>query len=145
MPVCVRVPLKVKKIRKPPRKTNQGKSVRMAKRTRAGKEVTLHLKRRFVIRFKRVQFKYANINPWLIVFQWKVGDACSAYWSEDGQLYAATIVSIDEERGTCVVVFTGYGNEEEQSMEDLLSEISEPDEASSTKVKGNNPNSTGFL
>ncbi|XP_075895189.1 survival motor neuron protein 1 isoform X2 [Nelusetta ayraudi] len=66
--------------------------------------------------------------------EWKVGDACSAYWSEDGQLYAATIVSIDEERGTCVVVFTGYGNEEEQNLEDLLSDISEPDEASSTKV-----------
>lgn len=74
-----------------------------------------------------------------IILQWKVGDECSAYWSEDGQLYAATIISIDEERGTCVVVFTGYGNEEEQNLEDLLSEISEPDEASSTKVTRNNP------
>lgn len=71
--------------------------------------------------------------------QWKVGDACSAYWSEDGQLYAATITSLDEERGTCVVVYTGYGNEEEQNLEDLLSEISEGDEESSTKVKRNNP------
>lgn len=37
------------------------------------------------------------------------------------------------------MVFTGYGNEEEQNLEDLLSDISEPDEASSTKVKWNNP------
>ncbi|XP_049907977.1 survival motor neuron protein 1 [Epinephelus moara] len=65
--------------------------------------------------------------------EWQVGDSCSAYWSEDGQLYAATISSIDEKRGTCVVVFTGYGNEEEQNLEDLLSEISEGDEETNTK------------
>lgn len=70
-----------------------------------------------------------------VVSQWQVGDSCSAYWSEDGQLYAATISSIDEKRGTCVVVFTGYGNEEEQNLEDLLSEISEGDEETNTKVK----------
>lgn len=68
-----------------------------------------------------------------------MGDECSAYWSEDGQLYAATISSIDEERGTCVVVFTGYGNEEEQNLEDLHSEISEADEASITTVTRNKP------
>lgn len=65
---------------------------------------------------------------------WNVGDSCSAYWSEDGQLYAATITSIDQKKGTCVVVYTGYGNEEEQNLEDLLSEISEADEESNTKV-----------
>ncbi|TNN50245.1 Survival motor neuron protein 1 [Liparis tanakae] len=52
--------------------------------------------------------------------QWQVGDPCSAYWSVDGQLYAATVSSIDEERSTCVVVYTEYGNEEEQKLEDLL-------------------------
>lgn len=67
--------------------------------------------------------------------QWQVGDPCSAYWSEDGQLYAATISSIDEERGTCVVVYTQYGNEEMQNLEDLLMEISEDDEEMNTKVK----------
>ncbi|XP_076020879.1 survival motor neuron protein 1 [Genypterus blacodes] len=60
--------------------------------------------------------------------EWQVGDSCSAYWSEDGHLYAATISSIDETNGTCVVVFTGYGNEEEQNLGDLLSDISEADE-----------------
>ncbi|XP_040052024.1 survival motor neuron protein 1 isoform X1 [Gasterosteus aculeatus] len=67
--------------------------------------------------------------------EWQVGDPCSAYWSEDGQLYAATISSIDEERGTCVVVYTQYGNEEMQNLEDLLMEISEDDEEMNTKVK----------
>lgn len=67
--------------------------------------------------------------------QWQVGDVCSAYWSEDGQLYAATISSIDEKRGTCIVVYTGYGNEEEQNLEDLLSEMSEADEETNSKVK----------
>ncbi|XP_041643654.1 survival motor neuron protein 1 [Cheilinus undulatus] len=66
--------------------------------------------------------------------EWQVGDSCCAYWSEDGLLYAATISSIDEKRGTCVVVFTGYGNEEEQNLEDLLSEISEVDEEMTSKV-----------
>lgn len=67
--------------------------------------------------------------------QWQVGDSCSAYWSEDGQLYTATISSINEKRGTCIVVFTDYGNEEEQNLEELLSEISEVDDESNTKVK----------
>lgn len=70
--------------------------------------------------------------------QWQVGDACSAYWSEDGQLYAATITSIDKKRGTCVVVYTGYGNEEEQNLDELLSEISEGDEETNAKVNNNN-------
>uniref|UniRef100_A0A3B4V4E6 Survival of motor neuron 1, telomeric n=1 Tax=Seriola dumerili TaxID=41447 RepID=A0A3B4V4E6_SERDU len=66
---------------------------------------------------------------------WQVGDSCCAYWSEDGQLYAATISSIDQERGTCTVVYTDYGNEEEQNFEDLLSEFSEGDEETNIKVE----------
>ncbi|KAF3850714.1 hypothetical protein F7725_012486 [Dissostichus mawsoni] len=54
---------------------------------------------------------------------------------KDGQLYAANISSIDEDKGTCIVVFTGYGNEEEQNLEDLLSEISEADEETNVEVK----------
>ncbi|KAL1783021.1 survival motor neuron protein [Sigmodon hispidus] len=53
--------------------------------------------------------------------QWKVGDKCSAIWSEDGCIYPATITSIDFKRETCVVVYTGYGNREEQNLLDLLS------------------------
>uniref|UniRef100_H2RNQ5 Survival of motor neuron 1, telomeric n=1 Tax=Takifugu rubripes TaxID=31033 RepID=H2RNQ5_TAKRU len=64
---------------------------------------------------------------------WQVGDSCCAYWSEDGLIYPATIASIDEERNTCIVVFKGYGNEEEQNLGDLLSEFSQVDEE--TKVK----------
>ncbi|XP_068941099.1 survival motor neuron protein isoform X2 [Petaurus breviceps papuanus] len=52
--------------------------------------------------------------------QWKVGDACCAVWSEDGNIYPATVASADLKRGTCVVVYTGYGNKEEQNLSDLL-------------------------
>ncbi|XP_071391613.1 survival motor neuron protein 1 [Centroberyx affinis] len=66
--------------------------------------------------------------------EWQVGDSCCAYWSEDGQLYAATISSIDEKRGTCIVVYTDYGNEEEQNLQDLISENSEVEEETNFKV-----------
>uniref|UniRef100_A0A8B9GG75 Tudor domain-containing protein n=1 Tax=Amazona collaria TaxID=241587 RepID=A0A8B9GG75_9PSIT len=52
--------------------------------------------------------------------QWKVGDSCNAVWSEDGNVYLATIASINHKRGTCVVTYTGYGNQEEQNLSDLL-------------------------
>ncbi|NXB20575.1 SMN protein, partial [Rhagologus leucostigma] len=52
--------------------------------------------------------------------QWKIGDSCNAVWSEDGNLYLATIASINQKRGTCVVTYTGYGNQEEQNLSDLL-------------------------
>ncbi|XP_029430389.1 survival motor neuron protein-like isoform X2 [Rhinatrema bivittatum] len=52
--------------------------------------------------------------------KWQVGDACTAVWSEDGNSYPATIVSVEPKKGTCVVVYTGYGNKEEQSLSDLL-------------------------
>uniref|UniRef100_A0A8D0L0U9 Tudor domain-containing protein n=1 Tax=Sphenodon punctatus TaxID=8508 RepID=A0A8D0L0U9_SPHPU len=52
--------------------------------------------------------------------QWRVGDTCSAVWSEDSNVYQATIASINQKRGTCVVVYTGYGNREEQNLSDLL-------------------------
>lgn len=66
--------------------------------------------------------------------KWFVGDSCCAYWSEDGQLYNATISSINEKRNTCVVVFTDYGNEEEQSLSDLLLESSEVEEVPTNVV-----------
>ncbi|XP_029859510.1 survival of motor neuron protein-like isoform X4 [Aquila chrysaetos chrysaetos] len=52
--------------------------------------------------------------------QWKVGDGCSAVWSEDGNVYPATVASINQKRGTCVVTYMGYGNQEEQNLADLL-------------------------
>ncbi|KAL7988939.1 hypothetical protein Chor_007858 [Crotalus horridus] len=53
-------------------------------------------------------------------FKWRVNDVCSAVWSEDGNVYQATITSINWKKGTCVVVYTGYGNREEQKLSDLL-------------------------
>ncbi|XP_029915764.1 survival motor neuron protein 1 [Myripristis murdjan] len=66
--------------------------------------------------------------------EWQVGDSCCAYWSEDGQLYAATISSIDKKRGTCIVLYTDYGNEEEQNLQDLLCETSDVEEETNFKV-----------
>ncbi|XP_055056052.2 survival motor neuron protein 1 isoform X2 [Misgurnus anguillicaudatus] len=60
--------------------------------------------------------------------EWQVGDSCYAFWSEDGNLYAATISSIDQEKGTCLVIYTDYGNEEEHKISDLLTEGSDLDE-----------------
>lgn len=55
-----------------------------------------------------------------LLLQWKVGDSCNAIWSEDGNVYLATIASINHKRGRCVVTYTGYGNQEEKSLNDLL-------------------------
>ncbi|XP_075397263.1 survival motor neuron protein-like isoform X2 [Tenrec ecaudatus] len=92
--------------------------------------------------------------------QWKVGDKCSAIWSEDGCIYPAVITSIDQKREACVVVYTGYGNREEQHLSDLLlptfggvhnvdqnaqeneneSQISTDESESSSRSLGNKPN-----
>ncbi|XP_059397934.1 survival motor neuron protein 1-like isoform X1 [Carassius carassius] len=67
-------------------------------------------------------------NKEVIMNSWQVGDSCYSFWSEDGNLYAATISSIDQEKGTCVVCYTEYGNEEEQNLSDLLTEASDLNE-----------------
>uniref|UniRef100_A0A672ZUK6 Tudor domain-containing protein n=1 Tax=Sphaeramia orbicularis TaxID=375764 RepID=A0A672ZUK6_9TELE len=61
----------------------------------------------------------------LLVFvsQWSVGADCRAVWSEDGQVYSATVISVDCDR--CRVRFTGCGNEEDMQ----LSALQSPDEA----------------
>ncbi|XP_067415912.1 survival motor neuron protein 1-like isoform X2 [Emydura macquarii macquarii] len=51
---------------------------------------------------------------------WKAGDVCSAIWSGDGLLYPATVRSVDAAAGTCLVEFDGYGNKEQQALEELL-------------------------
>uniref|UniRef100_A0A8C2QJQ1 Survival motor neuron protein n=1 Tax=Cricetulus griseus TaxID=10029 RepID=A0A8C2QJQ1_CRIGR len=60
--------------------------------------------------------------------QWKVGDKCSAVWSEDGCIYPATITSIDFKRETCVVVYTGYGNREEQKVANNIEQSTQENE-----------------
>ncbi|XP_076338286.1 survival motor neuron protein-like isoform X2 [Tachypleus tridentatus] len=52
--------------------------------------------------------------------KWKLGDYCQAIFSEDGLLYEACVMSTNEQEGTCVVHFLGYGNEEEVRIGDLL-------------------------
>ncbi|PVD20256.1 hypothetical protein C0Q70_20753 [Pomacea canaliculata] len=51
---------------------------------------------------------------------WAVGDYCQAVYTQDGEVYEARIISINAEHRTCVVRYLGYGNEEEQSLEDLI-------------------------
>ncbi|KAL8606338.1 hypothetical protein ACOMHN_050818 [Nucella lapillus] len=52
--------------------------------------------------------------------EWAVGDCCQAVFTEDGAVYEAKVISISAEDNTCVVRYLGYGNEEEQSLEDLI-------------------------
>ncbi|NXD45316.1 SMN protein, partial [Copsychus sechellarum] len=75
--------------------------------------------------------------------QWKVGDSCSAVWSEDGNLYLATIASINQKRGTCVVTYTGYGNQEEQNLSDLLPPASD-ETVNGMGHSGENDNETPY-
>ncbi|NXW83408.1 SMN protein, partial [Alopecoenas beccarii] len=75
--------------------------------------------------------------------QWKVGDSCSAVWSEDGNVYLATIASINQKRGTCVVTYTGYGNQEEQNLSDLLPPASD-ETVNGMGNSGENENETPY-
>ncbi|GFO36887.1 survival motor neuron protein, partial [Plakobranchus ocellatus] len=52
--------------------------------------------------------------------KWSAGDLCQAIYTEDGEIYEAKILSIDEHHQTCVVQYTDYGNEEEQELADLM-------------------------
>ncbi|MGH0176719.1 UNVERIFIED_CONTAM: hypothetical protein FKN15_073317 [Acipenser sinensis] len=82
--------------------------------------------------------------------QWKVGDTCNAVWSADGNAYQATITSIDVKKGTCNVIYTSYGNKEQQRLSDLLSDNSEAEsekavlEAPEPRFGGSPPFFPGF-
>ena len=41
-------------------------------------------------------------------------------FSEDGLIYTAQISDIDYEKGTCVVKYKNYGNEEEHKLSDIM-------------------------
>lgn len=46
------------------------------------------------------------------ILQWQVGAPCCAVYSGDGAVYEATIDAIFYDKGTCVIKYVGYGNEE---------------------------------
>jgi hypothetical protein len=52
--------------------------------------------------------------------QWSVGAPCRAVYTEDGVVYEAVVRSIDPVTRSAVVRYRGYGNEEEQCLDDLL-------------------------
>ncbi|KAM9762610.1 uncharacterized protein ACNS7B_004632 isoform 1-T1 [Menidia menidia] len=56
--------------------------------------------------------------------KWAVGDRCRAVWSEDGQVYPATLVALDGQR--CRVRFSSYGNEEDMDLSTLQSPEAAP-------------------
>ncbi|NXS94946.1 SMN protein, partial [Jacana jacana] len=75
--------------------------------------------------------------------QWRIGDSCNAVWSEDGNMYLATIASINQKAGTCVVTYTGYGNQEEQNLSDLLTPTSD-ETVNGMGNSGENENETPY-
>ncbi|KAM6230432.1 survival motor neuron protein [Porphyrio hochstetteri] len=75
--------------------------------------------------------------------QWKLGDGCNAVWSGDGNIYLATIVSINQKRGTCVVTYAGYGNQEEQYLSDLLP-LTSDETVNGMESSGENENETSY-
>ncbi|NWS88722.1 SMN protein, partial [Toxostoma redivivum] len=99
---------------------------------------------RLVIKRKNhKKIRNRNKNNTAPLKQWKVGDSCSAVWSEDGNLYLATIASINQKRGTCVVTYTGYGNQEEQNLSDLLPPASD-ETVNGMGHSGENDNETPY-
>ncbi|XP_046679174.1 survival motor neuron protein [Homalodisca vitripennis] len=50
---------------------------------------------------------------------WKVGSACRAIWSEDGEEYECEIVEMID-GNWCTVRFIGYDNEEEVLLRELI-------------------------
>ena len=71
--------------------------------------------------------------------QWKVGLHCRAVYTEDGEIYQAVIKSLDLANNTAVVRFLGYGNEEEQDLDDLL-----PSEVMSRQQRGMSQTSEAY-
>lgn len=59
---------------------------------------------------------------------------CKAAYTEDGELYAAQILTINEDNSTCTVQYIEYGNEEEQPLDDLLPPSSETNNSTDVKT-----------
>jgi len=51
--------------------------------------------------------------------KWRVGERCSALFSEDRVEYPAVVRLVKEWKRACVVEFDGYGNEEEVGWGDM--------------------------
>ncbi|CAG5133214.1 unnamed protein product [Candidula unifasciata] len=74
--------------------------------------------------------------------KWKAGDLCRAVFTEDGEVYEARILSIDEDAETCTVKYIGYGNEEELPLSSLMPLVSED---SSQDVRTDTASDTGSV
>ncbi|XP_041465013.1 survival motor neuron protein-like [Lytechinus variegatus] len=54
--------------------------------------------------------------------RWKVGDRCKSVFTEDDMVYSAMVTSINNKKSSCIVRYSGYGNEEEKRLSDLFTE-----------------------
>ncbi|KAF6021520.1 SMN1 [Bugula neritina] len=52
-------------------------------------------------------------------WKWNTGNECQAVYSEDGLIYDAVITRMLP-NSRCIVLYTDYGNEEEQLLKDLI-------------------------
>ena len=48
------------------------------------------------------------------------GDWCRAEWSEDGIVYEAEVATVNRNQRTAEVVFLGFGNREQKSLDELF-------------------------
>ena len=60
-----------------------------------------------------------------ICLQWQAGDPCRARYSNDGEIYEATIVGVNHGDASCLVRFVGYNNEEQMAQSSLLRSLGE--------------------
>ncbi|XP_012224102.1 survival motor neuron protein [Linepithema humile] len=65
--------------------------------------------------------------------KWTVRDPCRAVYSEDGEVYEAIILHIDESADDCTVEFVGYRNRERVKLSSLLE--SEGDQSQTEQQK----------
>jgi len=56
----------------------------------------------------------------MVQVKWHIGSQCRCKYSEDGLIYDATIISLDEDGDMCTVRYAFYNNEEHQRLCDLL-------------------------
>ena len=63
-------------------------------------------------------FSYSLFYPF--VHGCRKGDWCRAEWSEDGVVYEAEVATVNRNQRTAEVVFLGFGNREEKSLDELF-------------------------
>jgi survival motor neuron protein len=74
---------------------------------------------------------------------WKVGDLCMSVYSQDGLVYPANIIKIDDQN--CTVRYLHYLNEEEKSLSELFESAKEQEENDDQEIKNEKKTTPSFL